>query len=124
MYIYDHRVCKIFKDQSIANFQNLVAEMEAFGSTKNIEVTPTFYLGNVNQSLLKMDIVKRNLMGITNGFVGCLKDLYLNRYKLVVLIYKNQIGQVTTLFTRPLYKNKRNVPAPFSNVAANVVLYF
>ena len=82
-------------DQLIANFQNLVAEMEAFGSTKNIEVTPTFYLGNVNQSLLKMDIVKRNLMGITNGFVGCLKDLYLNRYKLVVLVYKHLVGEVT-----------------------------
>ena len=79
--------------------------MEAFGSTKNIEVTPTFYLGNVNQSLLKMDIVKRNLMGITNGFVGCLKDLYLNRYKLT-LNKRRGIGQCL-IYSRTPYSSAK-----------------
>ena len=59
----------------------LAGEVTAFGSTKNIEVDPTFYLGNVPQDLKDKNIVVKNLKGVTTGFVGCLKDLYLTRYE-------------------------------------------
>ena len=59
--------------------EDLVGEVAAFGSTKNIEVDPTFYLGHVAPDLLDKSIVQKNLRGVTTGFVGCLKDLYLTR---------------------------------------------
>ena len=55
----------------------LEGEVESFGNTKNIEVESQFFLGNIKKDILKEDIVKKNLQKVTNGYVGCLRNLRL-----------------------------------------------
>ncbi|TRY60964.1 hypothetical protein TCAL_05712 [Tigriopus californicus] len=67
---------------------NMEGEESSQGFTKNIEVLPLFHLGGLRSEAYEDTDVRRNLMNVDTGFVGCLRN-FLHRGKPVGKWTKN-----------------------------------
>uniref|UniRef100_A0A0K2UE20 Laminin subunit alphalike [Acyrthosiphon pisum] n=1 Tax=Lepeophtheirus salmonis TaxID=72036 RepID=A0A0K2UE20_LEPSM len=71
----------------------LMGEKISEGDTQNLDVIPELFLGGIKQELREELPVQRNLMRVTTGFVGCLRE-FIHRRKRIGKWSKNNSNGV------------------------------